>query len=136
MSINSINRPKILIHCQYVYGIGHLVRTLELARGLSMQFQVFILNGGEVVPNFELPNTVTIIQLPSIYKEEESDYLSSVDTSINIDACFLKREKIINQSVEEIKPDILITEHFPFGLLFESEVIDLIKNVKKVNNAG
>ena len=30
-------------------------------------------------------------------------------------------------------PDILITEHFPFGLLFENEVIELITEVKKSN---
>ncbi len=30
-------------------------------------------------------------------------------------------------------PDILITEHFPFGLLFENEVIELISEVKKSN---
>ncbi len=133
MNLNPINYPKILIHCQYVYGIGHLVRTAELARGLSERFQVFILNGGEVVPNFELPETVNFILLPSIYKEEKSDYLLPVDTSITISECFLLRKKIIKRSVDEIKPDILITEHFPFGLLFESEVIDLIRKVKSVN---
>ena len=133
MNSNISDYPKILIHCQYVYGIGHLVRTLELASGLSKQFQVFILNGGEVVPNFELPDTVKIMQLPAIYKEEKSDSLTSVDSSITLDECFQRREIIINQSVEEIKPDILVTEHFPFGLLFESEVKVLIGKVKKVN---
>lgn len=133
--MNSIinDYPKILIHCQYVYGIGHLVRTLELASGLSKNFHVFILNGGEIVPNFELPNTVKIIQLPAIYKEEKADSLTSVDVSISLDECFQRREIIINETIELIKPDILITEHFPFGLLFESEVKLLIDNVKKVN---
>lgn len=125
--------PKILIHCQYVYGIGHLVRTSKLASGLSDRFDVFILNGGEVVPNFELPETVNFIQLPAIFKQEKSEYLSTVDTSITLNECFQRREKIIINSVEKIKPDILITEHFPFGLLFEAEVLKLITKVKNVN---
>lgn len=140
IKINAVNTdeiyPKVLIHCQYVYGIGHLVRAAELARGLSKRFQVFILNGGEVVPNFELPEKVQFIQLSAIYKEEKSEYLTPVDTSITLNECFLRREKIIKESVEEIKPDILITEHFPFGLLFEQEVIGLIKKVKQVNSTS
>jgi predicted glycosyltransferase len=124
-------RPKVLVHCQYVYGIGHYVRTIELARGLSSQFEVFVLNGGEVVPNFDLPSTVTVIQLPAIYKEETEAFLTPVDRSQTLEECFTRRSRIINQSVEEIKPAILITEHFPFGLLFEGEVVALINQVKQ-----
>lgn len=133
MNFKPNKSPKILLHCQYVYGIGHLVRVVELARGLSDHFQIFILNGGEVVPNFDIPETLKFIQLPAIYKEENSNSLSSVDESISIEQCFKRRKSIITQSVEEIKPDILITEHFPFGLLFENEVIELISKVKLLN---
>ena len=126
--------PKLLIHCQYVYGIGHLVRTLELARGLSEHFEVSVISGGEPVKNYEIPKTINFIQLPAIYKEEDSPFLTPINKSISIEQCFKDRKKIINFNIEQIKPEILITEHFPFGLLFENEVIDLIKEVKKYNN--
>jgi predicted glycosyltransferase len=129
----SITKPKVIIHCQYVYGIGHLVRTVELALGLSKDFQVFVFNGGENVPNFDLPKDFTFIQLPAIFKEENSSSLSPVDSSISIEECFKKRRKIIELKTEGIKPDILITEHFPFGLLFEKEVTSLISSVKYNN---
>jgi predicted glycosyltransferase len=125
-------RSKVLIHCQYVYGIGHYVRTIELARSLSSQFEVFVLNGGEIVPNFDIPSSVTVIQLPAIYKEETEALLTPVDHSQTLEECFALRSRTINQSVEEIKPAILITEHFPFGLLFEGEVVELINKVKHV----
>lgn len=136
MNPNSIIKLKIILHCQYVYGIGHLVRTIELARGLSKYFQVYLINGGESVPNFELPETVKLIQLPAIYKEEHSDLLLSVDSSITIEECFQLRQIIIKQTLEDVKPDILVTEHFPFGLLFEKEVIELITVVKKLNQSS
>jgi predicted glycosyltransferase len=126
--------PKLLIHCQYVYGIGHLVRTLELARGLSEYFEVSVISGGESVKNYEIPKTINFIQLPAIYKEEDSPFLTPINKSTSIEQCFKDRKKIINFNIEQIKPEILITEHFPFGLLFENEVIDLIKEVKKYNN--
>ena len=88
-------KPKIILHCQYVYGIGHFVRALELASGLSKYFEVYIINGGESVPNFDLPETVKYIQLPAIYKEENSDFLLSVDSSFTIEECFILRKNII-----------------------------------------
>jgi len=127
---------KIILHCQYVYGIGHFVRAIELAHGLSKYFQVYMINGGESVPNFDLHETVKLIQLPAIYKEENSALLLSVDSSITIEECFQIRKTIIKQTVEDVKPDILITEHFPFGLLFENEVIELITEVKKLNQSS
>lgn len=133
--INSsgMNKPKVLIHCQYVYGIGHLVRALQVAEGLCTHFEVFLLNGGEVVPNFQLPPVIKCIQLPAIYKMETADFLTPVEPNQSLDECFRLREKIIGSTVEHIKPAILITEHFPFGLLFEDEVLALISLVKKVN---
>jgi len=123
---------KILIHCQYVYGIGHLVRTLELAKGLSSRFRVYILNGGEAVPNFDIPLLVNCIQLPGIYKNETEDHLTPVDPSQSLAECFQMRQNIIITSIKEIEPDIVITEHFPFGLLFETEVIHLIHKAKSI----
>lgn len=136
MNTSASNYPRILIHCQYVYGIGHFVRTVELARGLSNFFQVNILVGGQFVPNFELPLSVNFIQLPAIYKEEGLQCLTPVDDLITLEECFVKRGELIAQSVDNIKPDILITEHFPFGLLFEDEVMGLIYKVKERNAAA
>lgn len=133
MNLQSNVSPKVVIHCQYVYGIGHFVRSIELARGLSNKFDVFILNGGEIIPGFKVPEFVKIIQLPGIYKEENSATLTPVDESLSIDECFLKRNKVIQEVVNEIIPDIIISEHFPFGLLFENEVISLIKMAKQLN---
>lgn len=130
-SLNAL--PSILIHCQYVYGIGHMVRVAELAKGLSSSFYVTIVNGGEVIPNFEFPNEIRIVQLPAIFKDEKLDELLSVNTSDNIENCFRKRSLILKQVVDDIRPEILITEHFPFGLLFEKEVIELIVKTKTQN---
>jgi predicted glycosyltransferase len=124
-------KPRVLIHCQYVYGIGHYVRSVELARGLSERFDVFLLNGGEIVPNYDLPPEVTCFQLPAIYRDEQAGHLIPVDPSLSLDDCFKARASLIERLVCQIKPDILITEHFPFGLLFEIEVMTLIAQVKQ-----
>jgi predicted glycosyltransferase len=129
----SSKRYRVLIHCQYVFGIGHFVRTVELARNLSRLFDVSVISGGEPVPNYNLPHNVEWIQMPAIYKEESCDELKSVDTSKSVAQCFFERNEILECVVRKVVPDLLITEHFPFGLLFEEEVIALIEKVKNCN---
>lgn len=123
----------LIIHCQYVYGIGHFVRTIELARALSKSFNVTILNGGEEVPHYRVPPNVRFIQLSAIYKREHEANLSPVDSSMDLDACFSARLSLIKRVLSEIAPVILVTEHFPFGLLFETEVVSIINLVKQAN---
>ncbi len=127
-------KPKIVIHCQYVYGIGHFVRTIELAKGLCNYFSVFILNGGESVPNFDISSEINLIPLPAIYKQENVNYLSPVDSTYSIEECFKKRRDIIENTLSNLMPEIIITEHFPFGLLFEDEVVQLISSAKSLNS--
>jgi predicted glycosyltransferase len=132
MSAPGGGRAAILIHCQYVYGIGHFVRSVELARALSRSFDVVLLNGGEPVPNYVLPPAVRCVQLPAIYKREQLDALIPVDPSMSLDACLAARRALIEAVVGELAPAIVITEHFPFGLLFEAEAMAMIAHARRV----
>jgi predicted glycosyltransferase len=125
--------PKIIIHCQYVYGLGHFVRALHLAQGLSKYFDVHFLNGGEPVKNFEIDRAIQFIQLPAIYKKEDSTELSSVSEHLTLSKCFELRDDIIFETIQNVKPDVVITEHFPFGFLFKKEATKLIDYAKKSN---
>jgi predicted glycosyltransferase len=127
-----LSKPIILIHCQYVYGIGHFVRTIELAKALCLHFQVYLLNGGEQVPNFDIPEDIRVIQLPAIYKDEGDQILSPVNPKQSLDSCLQDRQLLIAECLKAITPDILITEHFPFGLLFKNEVLQLILKAKQL----
>jgi predicted glycosyltransferase len=126
--------PRIVIHCQYVYGLGHLVRALSLAKGLAKYYDVYFLNGGEAVNNLEADSSINFIQLPAIYKEENRAELSSVSNDLSLTDCFELRDQIIRKNIEVIVPDVVITEHFPFGLLFNKEVVKLIDYAKRANS--
>jgi predicted glycosyltransferase len=125
--------PKVLIHCQYVYGLGHLIRALQLAKGLISHFDVYFLSGGESVKGLSIDTKINFIQLNALYKEEYSLKLSSVDENLTTDECLSNREKVIHELIESIRPDVVLTEHFPFGFLFEKEVLGLISKAKSVN---
>lgn len=125
--------PKIIIHCQYVYGLGHLVRALHLAQGLTRYFDVYFLNGGESVKNFKVNKSIHFIQLPAIYKKEDSSELSYVSDELPLSECLELRDQVIFEMIQKVRPDALITEHFPFGFLFEKEATKFIGYAKKVN---
>lgn len=125
-------RPSLLIHCQYVYGIGHFVRAVELARSLRQAFDVHLVTGGEPIPNFTLPDDVTFTQLPALFKDEVTGRLLCVDATVSLAACLAQRARILKRIVQTRPPDIVVTEHFPFGLLFEIEVVTMLKHVRRM----
>ncbi|MBW4698847.1 MAG: carbohydrate porin [Aphanocapsa lilacina HA4352-LM1] len=59
-------KKKILFYCQHILGMGHLVRSMEIVRGLADDFQVCFINGGEQVPGFDVPAGIEVINLPAI----------------------------------------------------------------------
>lgn len=125
--------PKVLIHCQYVYGLGHLIRALNLAKGLVNDFAVFFLSGGEAVKGMSIDPKISFIQLDALYKKEDCNKLSSVNENLTPEECLSNREEVIHELIQDIHPDVIITEHFPFGFLFEEEVLKIISKAKLVN---
>jgi len=55
-------------YCQYVWGMGHLFRSLELARALAGH-QVILVAGGQEVA-VDLPGHVKLVRLPGLLMDE------------------------------------------------------------------
>lgn len=47
-------KKRVLIYCQHVLGMGHLVRSLEIVRALT-DWEVTFLNGGDLCPGMGFP---------------------------------------------------------------------------------
>ncbi len=60
---------KIMFYCQNLLGMGHLVRSTEIIRSLVKDFKVCLINGGQILPGFEIPSTVEVINLPAVRSE-------------------------------------------------------------------
>jgi predicted glycosyltransferase len=55
----------IIIYCQYVWGMGHLIRSLEFARAL-VGHNVTLVAGGQQV-EVDLPAHVDLVRLATLY---------------------------------------------------------------------
>ncbi|MDP1724585.1 MAG: hypothetical protein Q8L85_07775 [Alphaproteobacteria bacterium] len=125
---------RIFLYVQHLLGIGHLKRASLLAETLSSKgHQVLLVTGGCPNPNL-LKSLTNICQLPPLYTKDENFNLLA-DLDIQPDSNYLdQRRKILLDAFDAFKPDLLITEHFPFGRhMLKGELIPLLKKAKSNN---
>ena len=122
---------KVMFYCQHILGIGHLIRSMEIVRGLVQDSQVCFINGGEVIKEFEAPQGVEVINIPGIKTDSQFQELQVVNSSQSLEEVELLRKKQLLSICEEFQPDILIVELFPFGRRrFSFELIPLLEKAK------
>lgn len=122
---------RLMFYCQHILGMGHLVRSMEIVRGLTPDFQICFINGGEIIPEFEIPAGVEVVNLPAIKTDAEFQELQLVDTDLDFAQVQERRCQQLLQVFAQFQPDILMIELFPFGRRkFSFELIPLLEAVK------
>jgi predicted glycosyltransferase len=122
---------KVLMYCQHVLGIGHLVRSAEIARALSCHADVTFVSGGAAVDSFLFPKGVELVHLPAIQTDEDFGALESCETAHTLEELQdLRRYKLVGL-LEALRPDALVIELFPFGRKrFAFELIPLLERTR------
>ncbi len=123
--------PKLMFYCQHILGIGHLIRSIEIVRGLINDFQICFINGGQVIEEFEFPQGIEVINIPAVKTDTEFQELKPVDDNLTMaEVEKIRKETLIN-ICDRFKPDILVIELFPFGRRrFSFELIPLVEKAK------
>lgn len=107
-------RPALLIYCQHALGMGHLVRSLVLARALAERFRVVFLNGGPVPRGVARPRGVKFVDLPPLGFDADGRLVSRDRRRSPARALDVRRQ-IILQTFRELRPQVVVIELFPFG---------------------
>ncbi|MDY6900030.1 MAG: glycosyltransferase [Cyanobacteriota bacterium] len=122
---------KLLFYCQHILGMGHLVRSMEIVRGLIPDFQVCFINGGQIIKEFIIPDEIEVVNLPAIKTDAEFKQLKPVDTSLSLAEVQEIRKNKLLEVAEEFQPDVLMIELFPFGRgKFSFELIPLLEKLQ------
>ena len=103
----------VILYCQYVWGMGHLFRSLELARALS-DHHVILIAGGRGV-DIELPEHVTLVRLPGLYMDEQFTTLMAEDANHSVEFIQHQRKVILVSLFQQHRPDVFMIELYPFG---------------------
>lgn len=129
------SNTKILFYVQHLLGIGHLRRTATLSRNLVRAgFDVTVVSGGHEI-DIDMGGA-RLVQLPAT-RATDLFFKTLVDEDGNqIDDSWrqLRADKLL-QIWQEVTPDILITELFPFGRRqMRFELLPLLDAAKESEN--
>jgi len=121
---------KIIFYCQYVWGMGHLVRSLEFARALS-DHDVTLIAGGQEV-DVDLPQHVRLLRLPVLYMDEKFTRLISGIPGQSVEHVQRERKSALYSLFKKKKPDLFIVELYPFGRsMFGFELEPLLRGIRE-----
>ena len=109
---------RIFYYSHDTYGLGHMQRTLAIARQVALdcpEATQLLVTGSPQAHAFELPERLDIIKLPSVGKSATGDYCSR---TLRLPFKTLKalRETIILETVRHFKPDIVLVDKAPAGV--------------------
>ena len=121
---------KIIFYCQYVWGMGHLYRSIELLRALD-DHQVVLLAGGQPV-DFDLPDHATLLRLPTLFMDEKFTHLIPGNPEQSVSRIQSERQEILFSLFEQERPDLFIVELYPFGrTVFGYELDPLLAAIRQ-----
>nr|WP_295836995.1 glycosyltransferase [uncultured Azospirillum sp.] len=107
---------KLLIAVTHLLGTGHLSRALALAEAFTARgWSVDVVSGGRPAPHLT-GGGATLHQLPPLASDgaDFATLLAADGRPANADL-FAARQAMLTGLLDSLRPDVLITELFPFG---------------------
>jgi len=120
----------ILIYAQHLSGIGHFVRAFEIARALSSDHRVYLVDGGRSFPHAGAD--IELVDIPRIARSESG--LVSLDACAELASVLQQRQQAIRRFCDSQPIDVALIEHFPFSKWeLEKEIRGLLEGLKVSN---
>ncbi|MEX0278289.1 MAG: glycosyltransferase family protein [Ruegeria sp.] len=119
--------PRILFYSHDTFGLGHLRRSRALAAALTQadpSASALILTGSPVAGRFTFPRRVDHVRLPGVTKRSDGSYASQT-IGMGIDEVTELRSSLIQTSVRQFNPDVLIVDKEPTG--FRGELLPTLE---------
>ena len=104
---------KIILYCQYIWGIGHFFRSLEICRALGGDDVIFAAGGLPV--DASLPGHVREFRLPGLVFDDDYKTLIPTADGKTVDGIKKERRDRLTELLEKEAPDIFMVELYPFG---------------------
>ena len=106
----------VLFHVQHLLGIGHLTRAATLARSLAAEgIEVTVASGGEPVEGLDFGGARLVQLPPARVADRRFKHLLDACGQPAGDGWKADRRERLLALYEDIGPDVVITELFPFG---------------------
>ena len=100
-------------YCQHVLGIGHFYRSLEICRAIARHHQTTLIVGGPPVA-LDAPG-LAVLRLPGLQMDSSFSTMVPCDPAHSLEAVKTARKNQLFAYFQAEKPDIFISELYPFG---------------------
>lgn len=98
---------KIMLFAYDGTGLGHLMRLIKIAWGLSKECQVMVVSGHKAMPDI-IPEEIQYYLLPNFNElREENCYTNEQTNKVRI--------KILENLISDFMPDVFVTDYLPLG---------------------
>ena len=123
--------PRILLYSHDTFGLGHLRRSRALASAITQadpSASALILTGSPVAGRFTFPRRVDHVRLPGVTKRADGTYASQT-IGMGIEEVTELRAGLIQTSVQQFDPDVLIVDKEPTG--FRGELVPTLETMMR-----
>jgi predicted glycosyltransferase len=120
---SNAHAKRVMFYSHDTFGLGHLRRSRALAAHLTAcdpDTSAIILTGSPVAGRFTFPERVDHVRLPGVTKLYDGSYVSQT-LGLDIDKTTALRSALIQSTVEQFEPDLLIVDKEPTG--FRGELL-------------
>lgn len=104
---------KVAYYCQHVLGIGHFHRSLEICRAIARYHPTTLIVGGPPV-TLDCPG-IELVRLPGLQMDSGFNSLVPCDPTLGLATVKDARKNQLLGYFQAEKPDIFISELYPFG---------------------
>lgn len=125
-----MKKNALMYCCRSEKHVGHLQRSIEVARELSEWLNVTILVDDEGPVFVDIPESVHVQPLPALPVDPDSNVFD-FGGSEEFKARIIARRNLILAVFEELKPNVVIIDNFPFNQhRLRGEVLPLIERAR------
>ena len=125
----------VMLYCHDTYGLGHLRRTVSLARYFHARWPgiaQLIVTGSPLAHQPLLPPGADCMKLPSVVKVGAEEYVSR-SLAVPFGDIRDLRADLVLSAARHFEPDVLIVDHAPAGL--KGEIVPALRHLKERTGA-
>jgi predicted glycosyltransferase len=117
--------PHVFIVFTTFYGMGHLTRVSALAHALSVRFRVTLVSCAEAFDGYAPPAGVEFLQLPPL-RWQLGVGIVPIEEGLSLEDVAQARARMLLAAYRGIRPDVIITEFYPFAPRRFAGALDLL----------
>ncbi len=124
-------RKRIAFYSQHFIGVGHHFRNRQIVNELVKTRDVSFIDGGRPIPEADLDERIARIPLPSLRAGAQG--IEPVDAQGDLQTVMHERQIRLSEAIEQIRPDVLCIEFFPFSRWsLKSEILNAIVALNQI----